>query len=535
MFKKSAIALLICFAFFIALVSPGAFATDGTVINVDGLYDSEIGEIIDGNDDNPTDGKEDTAPDQTPAEDEKNNQNSGNASSGSHGGFVNNGGHSGGTTTVLPTNSAQTTPDESAKDDTTTAPDTAAPDTNDGEKVTFSDVTDADWFCSDVTTLAGMGVINGYNDGTFKPDDNVTRAEFLKLLVSLIYGDNLFVTYDALFDDVPPTEWYSTYIATSAVYGIIDLKEYGTTFEPDRPITRREVAKFITSALSVEADEFATPYADTADHNVICLYGLGLMQGNFDPTTGARFFYPDTEITRAETSAVILRVFKLMTLGDSYVADFFAQNKLPPLQSLYVPLTEESFNNDIANAWGNSQAFLVYKSRDNAGSENMARAVETASVCYTELAVAHPEISAFIAMKADVSATEDGSRLLLTFYSECEKFGYAELCENAKKAEALAEKIASSQGFAQLSDGERADAICEYLTESIVYDSEYLPESYTAYGALSNGKAVCQGYAGAFNLLCRASGVSSYAVADGDHMWNEALQNGEIRVYDCSI
>ena len=175
------------------------------------------------------------------------------------------------------------------------------PTTGTDDRLPFDDVRRGDWFYDDVRTLSGMKVINGYEDGSYKPENAVTRAEFLKLLVTLLC-DEMFTPDGAMFKDVPGDEWYSKYIASSIVYGFIDLKDYGETFGPDEPITRREVAKIINKALQVESGKYQTPYADTADPNIVALYGLCLMQGSIDPETGDRLFYPDTEITRAETA-----------------------------------------------------------------------------------------------------------------------------------------------------------------------------------------------------------------------------------------
>lgn len=245
---------------------------------------------------------------------------------------------------------------------------------------TFSDVTAADWFYDDVRTLSGMKVINGYEDGSYKPENAVTRAEFLKLLVTLLC-DEMFTPDGAMFKDVPGDEWYSKYIASSIVYGFIDLKDYGETFGPDEPITRREVAKIINKALQVESGKYQTPYADTADPNIVALYGLCLMQGSIDPATGDRLFYPDTEITRAETAAVVLRIFKLASAADpnDYINEFKKTHDVPDLKLLYMPLTASEFYNEFRNAWESSQAFLMYTYPYFAYGEEMREITEE---CY---------------------------------------------------------------------------------------------------------------------------------------------------------
>lgn len=224
---------------------------------------------------------------------------------------------------------------------------------------TFSDVKEEDWFYGDVRTLSGMKVINGYEDGSYKPENAVTRAEFLKLIVTLLC-DEMFTPDGAMFSDVPGDEWYSKYIASAIVYGFVNIKDYGDTFGPDEPITRREVAKIVNKALQIESGKYQTPYADTADSNIVALYGLCIMQGSIDPATGERLFYPDTEITRAETAAVILRIFKLVTDSDAFIKEFKETHDVPDLKLLYTPLTSSEFYNEFKNAWESSQAFLMY-------------------------------------------------------------------------------------------------------------------------------------------------------------------------------
>ena len=75
---------------------------------------------------------------------------------------------------------------------------------------------------------------------------------------------------------------------------------------------------------------------------------------------------------------------------------------------------------------------------------------------------------------------------------------------------------------------EKVQQISEYLCENTVYDEES-ELAYTCYGALVEGRAVCQGYSAAFNAICQEAGIRSYAVSGttylssgrtGDHVWN---------------
>ena len=236
--------------------------------------------------------------------------------------------------------------------------------TEEPEKVVkeFPDVKPEDWFYSDVTELASMGVVNGYETGLFNPEGNVTRAEFIKLVVAtLIKEDQMAYSTSKIFEDVPVEEWYYKYIITAVFYGFINPSDYGTLFKPDEAITRKEVAKIIVSALKVESADYKTPFADADDKNITALYGICLMQGELNPVTGERYFKPDTNISRAEVSAVILRLYKLFTDADAFYADFYEKNPTyQKLELLYAPETVSESYTELTNAWGNTQAFLTY-------------------------------------------------------------------------------------------------------------------------------------------------------------------------------
>jgi hypothetical protein len=82
----------------------------------------------------------------------------------------------------------------------------------------FTDVSAGKWYNAAVSTLANAGVIDGYKDGTFKPDRAITRAEFIKLVVAM-YGVN--ESASASFTDLSTSNWAYKYIATAAAKGWI--------------------------------------------------------------------------------------------------------------------------------------------------------------------------------------------------------------------------------------------------------------------------------------------------------------------------
>lgn len=107
-----------------------------------------------------------------------------------------------------------------------------------------------------VDVLSAIGVINGYEDGSFKPEGNVTRAEMAKMIATILNkGEDVGAMYAAActFADAA-NHWAAGYIAYCAQEGIINGKN-ATTFDPDANVTGTEAAKMVLGALGHKADK----------------------------------------------------------------------------------------------------------------------------------------------------------------------------------------------------------------------------------------------------------------------------------------
>ena len=82
----------------------------------------------------------------------------------------------------------------------------------------FSDVDPDLWYGEPIGAMAALGVIGGYEDGTFRPEQPITRAEFVKMAVAC----DTLSTGEASFTDVPEGYWAEDYIATAVEAGWID-------------------------------------------------------------------------------------------------------------------------------------------------------------------------------------------------------------------------------------------------------------------------------------------------------------------------
>ncbi|MGO4699247.1 S-layer homology domain-containing protein [Paenibacillus sp. 2TAB26] len=156
--------------------------------------------------------------------------------------------------------------------------------------VAFTD-TKTHWAKDEIATAVNQGWINGYDAITFKPNANMTRAEFLKSLV-VAMKVKVEDTDTPFVDD---TGWFRTYIATGLKQSIIKVGDYPeNTFEPNRMITREEIARMTIRALGKDAEGVKSGYLAVAKK-------LEIMKGYPDGSMGG-----EKNATRAEAVVMIL-------------------------------------------------------------------------------------------------------------------------------------------------------------------------------------------------------------------------------------
>ena len=111
---------------------------------------------------------------------------------------------------------------------------------------TFSDVSADKWYNNAVSTLCHMGVLDGYSDGTFRPNAPITRAEFAKIAVSFAQANGSAVY--SYFTDVKTTDWFAPYVTAAKDSGLIEGYSDGS-FKPENRITRAEACAIVNRVL----------------------------------------------------------------------------------------------------------------------------------------------------------------------------------------------------------------------------------------------------------------------------------------------
>ncbi len=171
----------------------------------------------------------------------------------------------------------------------------------------FSDIS-GHWAEDYISDMTESGVISGYPDSTFRPDNSVSRAEFIKILCEE-YGLKTVKGGGYYFSDVNESDWYEPYLYAS----MIVLSYNGEDgFCGDEPITRAEAADAILLIYGIEPDGVSTSvltmndYSDYADDDNVCAVisaalDSGLMQGK----DGG--FAPYATLTRAELCTLLVR------------------------------------------------------------------------------------------------------------------------------------------------------------------------------------------------------------------------------------
>ncbi len=192
------------------------------------------------------------------------------------------------------------------------------------ETPNFTDIA-GHWAEAIIRAMAGRGIVQGNSDGTFKPNDNLNRAEAAALLYRVLYGDTApTVPAVAPFSDVAVDQWYAGFVAKLKELEIADGNPDGT-YRSSASINRAEFTKLaletyyyngtVEQKAAVDALKSGPVTQKFADVSatawyapvVTAVYGLGVIEGM--ECEAGTCFNPGSPITRAEATAILARMF----------------------------------------------------------------------------------------------------------------------------------------------------------------------------------------------------------------------------------
>lgn len=188
------------------------------------------------------------------------------------------------------------------------------------EKVSDTDFLDIQghWAQKEIEHLVGEGIIDGMDASSFKPDDHLTRAQFVSLLSKALKLGNQAET--AEFDDVSSDSWYKDSVYAAQQAGIVSgIDDH--TFAPESNISREQMAVMMVKAYlfatKKQLTDLSVPTENTySDNDIISNWAqsyvksaafLGIMNG-YDE----QHFAPSTESSRAQAAVVINRLLQII-------------------------------------------------------------------------------------------------------------------------------------------------------------------------------------------------------------------------------
>ena len=171
----------------------------------------------------------------------------------------------------------------------------------------FSDLGEAEWARDSIEKLFQKGIVSGKEIGKFKPNDTITREEFVKMICGAFELQR--GTKTVIFSDVPADRWSYDAIMTAASCGVVS--GYGDNFNPSELIKREDIAAILVRAVNhknidMKIDSYDVPFTDAeeiseyAKESVNILYQNKIISGRDDGR-----FAPRDNATRAEAAKMI--------------------------------------------------------------------------------------------------------------------------------------------------------------------------------------------------------------------------------------
>lgn len=170
------------------------------------------------------------------------------------------------------------------------------------EEPIFKDVEDASTYHDAISYVKDAGIVSGYDDGRYRPDNTITRAEFLKIVIGASFSASEIQNCNMAtqFSDAQSNQWYYPYLCVAVNRGIVKGYDDGT-FKPGNSIAFTEAAKIIALAQGLEFQSEAVWYAPYV--------GYLQDQNSIPVAVGAL----TKNITRAEMAEMVYRINNKIT------------------------------------------------------------------------------------------------------------------------------------------------------------------------------------------------------------------------------
>lgn len=183
----------------------------------------------------------------------------------------------------------------------------------------FSDVSSLNKNSVAIDALVEQGVLQGYSDGSFMPDQEVTRAEAVKII---LLGMGISVDENASsagqFSDVTESDWFYDVVGTALNLGIVQGYDDGT-FRPSQTVNRAEAVKMMLAADGSTATvPGSDPFVDVPTTAWFSSYANYAKTWNIEPPQTDGLWHPEAAITRGNISEMVYRMQEVENSGNAY-------------------------------------------------------------------------------------------------------------------------------------------------------------------------------------------------------------------------
>ncbi|MEA4895522.1 MAG: S-layer homology domain-containing protein [Oscillospiraceae bacterium] len=386
----------------------------------------------------------------------------------------------------------------------------------------FSDISETDYYYAEVSAMYSQGMINGYGDGTFLPDNPVKNCEALKLVCSMAGVD--CEGYSGKTDP-----WYSDVFSWAKDNGITAS---GT--DPDAYATREQLGAYIVAVYKLSTATSTDVFSDTDSKTANTLYDYGVVKG-VPAADGTVSFEGNRNVKRSDTCVMLYRLSLEVTKPNWIVLTKGHYN-------VERPASFRTYD-DFINAW--KYMLVNVKLKDSFQIKGVFTKFQL-DECFDDVLDAYYfaifdylEYASFLnRWEVGVSYTVSGGKYsdptFTLSLSSSESSSALETVSRIRDFEsACAQIVTSLYGGGSLSSGmtdkQKAHVLFVYTAYNTKYDtSESL---YSGYDAAVKGTAVCQGYAAMYAYICNLAGVrmeSMTGSVDGvGHAWNRIYSEGK--------
>ncbi len=178
----------------------------------------------------------------------------------------------------------------------------------------YSDMDETHWAYKQIKILSDSGVLVGYPDGSFKPDENVTRAEFASMAIKALGQEHTNIAQPINFNDINVNYWAYDAIQKAVYFDLISNEKDSELFRPEDSVSRAETITIAVNALTTEqiseqkARDILKMYKDYSDIPANFLIPAGkaeiLNMITIEPSRKG-YLDPNRPATRAEVAAIL--------------------------------------------------------------------------------------------------------------------------------------------------------------------------------------------------------------------------------------